>query len=115
MITVPTRRADESDLAYLKRKEIAFGLWQADALERIAQLESDLAQSKSDSDKYRLAFMHVHEALGIVGKHAMLQADEISTTMFARDFAPWQNIMAHNGIDPYVKQKRGKRGANAPT
>lgn len=110
-VTVPKRREGESELEYLRRKEVCFGLWQGDMLERIHDLESDLERADADRAKYRTTLMQVHAALGIVGKYAMLQADEISTGDFARDFVPWQNIMAHAGIEPYAKPKRSRNGA----
>ena len=53
-----------------------------------------------------MALKQVHEALGIVGKHAMLESHEISTDDFARDFAPFRNVMAHFEVEPYFKPKR---------
>ena len=111
-VFVPVRKDGESELEYLRRKEVCFGLWQADALERIRGIEADLERADTDRAKYRTTLMQVHEALGIVGKHAMLQADEISTGDFARDFAPWQNLMARSGIEPYAKPKRSRKAAN---
>ena len=42
MITVPERRAGETLLDYLQRKEEAFGLWQAEAMQRIYDVEAEL-------------------------------------------------------------------------
>ena len=28
---------------------------------------------------------------------------------FARDFAPFHNVMAHHGVDPYARTKRAKK------
>ena len=41
MIEIPTRHAGETEVDYLRRKEEAFGLWQADALEHIRALEAE--------------------------------------------------------------------------
>lgn len=43
MAKVPEQRSGESELDFLRRKEKFFGLWQGDALERIRDLEADLA------------------------------------------------------------------------
>lgn len=108
MIQVPDRRHGEILLDYLQRKEAVFGLWQADALERIKHLEAELFQSQNDCAKYRCALLNIHEALSIVGKHAMLQGHEISAQDFARDFAPFINVMVHHKVEPYAKPKRRK-------
>ena len=43
-MTVPERRKDESELEYLRRKEVCFGIWQADAMEAIADNERVIAE-----------------------------------------------------------------------
>ncbi len=108
---VPERREGESELEYLRRKEVCFGLWQADALERISDLEADLAQAKADRDKYRLALNQLHEALFVAQRYAMLQGNEMSADVFARDFAPFRNVMAHHGVEPYAKPKKARKVA----
>lgn len=110
---VPDRKPGETELEHLRRKEIAFGLWQGDALERISDLERELAQVLADRDKYRLALMHLHQALCVAAKYAMLEEHEISADDFARDFAPFRSVMAHHGVEPYAKPKRAKKTHNA--
>lgn len=111
-MTVPDRREGESELEHLRRKEVAFGIWQGDALERMRDLEADLAQAEADRDKYRLALNQLHEALGIAANYAMLQGHEMSADTFARDFAPFRNVMAYHGVEPYAKPKRVRKSAN---
>jgi hypothetical protein len=110
---VPVRKNGESELDYLRRKEIAFGLWQGDALERIGELERYLKEATADLDKYRLALIQLNGALEIAAKFAMMEAHEISADDFARDFAPFRNVMVHHGVEPYAKPKRGKKSPNA--
>ena len=112
-MTVPERRDGEGELEYLRRKEAMFGIWQGDALERINDMETALVKAENDRDKYRLALIQIQEALGVVGKYAMLESTEIDAEIFARDFAPWINIMAHHGIEPYAKPKRARKVASA--
>lgn len=107
---VPQRKEGESELDYLRRKEVAMGLWQGEALERIHELEAQLQSAVIDRDKYRLALKQINDALFIVGKYANTEAHEIEAEDFARDFAPWRNIMAlHDGKSPLAKPKRGKK------
>ena len=98
-------------MQYLRRKEIAFGIWQGDALERMSDLKGDLAQAEADRDKYRLALNQLHEALFIAQRYAMLQGHEMSPESFTRDFAPFRNVMAHHGVEPYAKPKRARKVA----
>ena len=104
----PKQKPGESDIDYLRRKEMMFGIWQAEALERIAELERRTESAESDCIKYRRALGQISEALSIVGKHAVIESHEISADDFARDFAPWINIMAHHGVAPYAKTIRKK-------
>ena len=97
-----------SELETLRKKEIAWGLWQGDALERIRQLESDLKQAEHDRDKYRHALTLIHAGASVIAKTAMLSAHEISADDFARDFAPFRNVMAHHGVEGYAKKKSRK-------
>lgn len=107
----PERKGGETELEHMRRKEIAFGIWQGDALERIHDLEADLAQAKADRDKYRLALNQLHEALFIAQRYAMLQGHEMSAEDFAKDFAPFRNVMAHHGVEPYAKPKKARKAA----
>lgn len=111
MIQVPDRLPGETLLDYLQRKEEAFGMWQAEALQRIYDLEAELFLAQEDCTKYRTALNQIHEALSIVGKHAMLQGHEISAQDFARDFAPFINVMAHHKIEPYAKPVKRRKAA----
>ena len=108
-MNVPNRKEGESELEHLRRKEIAFGIWQGDALERLRDLEGDLAQAVADRDKYRLALNQLHDALWIAQRYAMLQGHEMNADAFARDFAPFRNVMAHHGVEPYAKPKRTRK------
>lgn len=110
-MNVPNRKEGESELEHLRRKEIAFGIWQGDALERMRDLEADLAQAEADRDKYRMALNQLHEALFIAQRYAMLQGHEMSADSFARDFAPFRNVMAHHCVEPYAKPKRPRKAA----
>jgi hypothetical protein len=110
-MTIPDKREDESDLEYLRRKETAFGLWQGDALERIRDLEADLERAESDRDKYRMALNQLHQMLFIAQRYAMLEGHEMNGDEIARDLSPFINVMAHHGVEPYAKPKRGRKAS----
>lgn len=107
-MTPPERKPGESELDYLRRKEEMFGVWQGEALERIVELERRAETAESCAMKYRRALGQISEALSIVGKHAVIESHEISADDFARDFAPFINVMAHHGVAPYAKTGRKK-------
>lgn len=111
MIAVPERRHGETLLDYLQRKEKAFGMWQAEALQRIYDVEAELLLAQEDCTKYRIALNQIHQALGIVAKYAMLEGHEISANDFARDFAPFANVMTHHKIEPYAKPVKRRKAA----
>jgi len=111
VISVPERRCGETLLDYLQRKEEAFGLWQAEAMQRIYDIEAELFIAQGDCTKYRTALNQIYQALCIVAKHAMLEGHEISANDFARDFAPFANVMAHHKIEPYAKPAKRRKSA----
>ena len=36
---------------------------------------------------------------------------DMSMETFAKDFAPWRNVMAAHGVEPYAKPRRVKKAA----
>lgn len=63
---VPERREGESELEYLRRKEVCFGLWQADALEALADNErviTELRLMLSDTGHLQAAINSAFEAI----------------------------------------------------
>lgn len=98
-----------TELESLRKKEVSWGIWQSDALERIRQLESDLKDAQHDRDKYQQALRMIQAGAEVIAKTAMLSAHEISSDDFARDFAPFINVMAYHGVDGYAKKKRSRK------
>ena len=84
-----------------------------DRAERIFELEDDQKRANECTSKYQLALKQLHEALGITAKYAGRESHELIADDFARDFAPYKNVMAYHGVEPYVKPKRVRKAASA--
>ena len=105
-VTVPQRREGESDLDYLRRKETSWGLWQADALERIEQqdqtvdaLRARIQELESTLSAAKTAAEAVARLVGY-GLHSP-RPDDI-----ARDMCGHINLMGGMHGDPdYLKGK----------
>ncbi len=95
------------DLQTLRAASVQMGNWfegNEDLRERLKALEID-------NLKYRVALKSVQEAARVMSRFAGLEAHEISDDSFARDFAPFNNIMVANGVEPYAKPKRARKAA----
>lgn len=105
-VTVPQRREGESDLDYLRRKETSWGLWQADALERIEQQDQTIdamqARIQELESTLRAAKTAAEDFLRLVGYglHSPSPDD------LARDMCGHINLMGGMHGDPdYLKGK----------
>lgn len=105
-VTVPQRREGESDLDYLRRKETSWGLWQADALERIEQqdqtidaMQARIAELESTLSAAKTSAEAVAKLVGY-GLHSPSPDD------IARDMCGHINLMGGMHGDPdYLKGK----------
>lgn len=95
------------DLRTMRAASVQMGNWfegNEDLRERLKALELD-------NLKYRIALQSVQEATSMVARYAGLEAHEFSDESFARDLAPFKNIMVANGVEPYAKPKRTRKAA----
>lgn len=107
MIQVPTRHPGETLLDYWQRKEEAFGLWQADALQRIHDLEAECEALHEDKRRRVLALNATRNILNAVSDMILKENFDMPIDAFAKDYAPWINVMAHHGVIE-AKTKRSK-------
>lgn len=75
------------------------------------EYRAELEQARTDANKYRVALLGLQGALGACAKFAGLEAYEMKADDFARDLAPFKNIMAVYGVEPYAKPKRSRKTA----
>ncbi len=111
MTTIPLRHAQESELDYLRRKEAAFGLWQADALERIATLEAECAELLEDKRRRVIALNTTRNIINALSDMILKENFDVPIDTFARDYAPFINVMAHHARGGVIesKPKRGRK------
>ena len=113
-VSVPTRRDGESDLDYLRRKEISWGLWQADALERIEQQEQEIEALRQGSAALLAVLSTLKSAVDAMSPYISANIEALRPIEMASDTAPFINIMSSlYKVDPYVKAKRTRKAAQA--
>lgn len=104
---IPIRNDMESELETLRRKEKAFGLWQADALERIAALEVQNQLLMEDKLRRVNALNATRHILNSTAQMILTENFDFPVETLARDYAPFRNVMAHHdGGQP--GKRRGK-------
>ena len=108
MIEIPTHHAGETEVDYLRRKEEAFGLWQADALEHIRALEAENELLRQDKLRRVVALNATRNILNAVSDMILKENFDMPIDTFARDYAPFRNVMAHHGMALNVKKKQRK-------
>ena len=111
-VTVPQRREGESDLDYLRRKETLWGLWQADALERMEQQGQTI-----DALKHRIVELEACMASAKVAAESFLHVVtpglyDPSPDNIQRDLSGHINLMFAQGVPEYAKGKQSCRHIN---
>jgi hypothetical protein len=89
-MTVTQRREGETELDHLRRKEMAWGLWQGDALERMSQQDQTIDALRNVADCAQAALIAVVRGL------AELRPDDL-----ARDVSGHINLMGAMGDPDY--------------
>jgi hypothetical protein len=93
-MTVTQRREGETELDHLRRKEMAWGLWQGDALERMSQQDQTIDALK---DRLRnVADCAQAAQMAVVRGLAELRPDDL-----ARDVSGHINLMGAMGDPDY--------------
>lgn len=98
------RKEGETELEYLRRKEIAFGLWQAEMLEVRAEMQAEIAEYKASN----AALKEIAEALFVLRKYALKETRLEGENALFTDLAQFKNVMAFHGVDGYAKKKKVK-------
>lgn len=76
-----------------------------DRASRIEELEEDETSRLKECEQLREALCTIKAALAVVAEYSRAEAFSLGTqnTTFARDFAPFINLMAHHGDPDYGK------------
>lgn len=103
---VPARKIGETDLDYLRRKEIAWGLWQADALERIEQQDQTIEAMQARIVELERTLSAAKPAAEEVAKLVGYGLHSPSPDDVTRDMCGHINLMGGMYGDPdYLKGK----------
>jgi len=95
------------DLKTIRASAVQMANW----FEACQETRQRLEALQLDNLKYRVALQTLNDVLGISAKYAGLEAREFGDDSFAKDLAPFVNIMVANGVEPYAKKKRVKNDA----
>jgi hypothetical protein len=99
--------ADSEVARLLSWAELTMG----DLHDRIFELEEEVKLLEADKVRRVTALNEVRGLMGAMGDYILKENFDLPASTFARDFAPFQNAMAHHGIEPYAKPKRMKKAA----
>ena len=85
-----------------------------DQFDRISELEGEEERLTKEVESLRTSMLCFSELLGEAGKYLQSSARQFDPIEFAKDLAPWRNLMAANGLKPdgtVPKPKRLKKAA----
>ena len=100
---VPQRREGEPELDYLRRKELAFGLWQGDALERMSTQDETIEALQTRLAELEQTLASVKEAAGVMVKLVTTGLAELKPDDLSRDLCGHINLMGALGDPDYMK------------
>ena len=100
-------KIETKDLKTLRACSVQMENW----FEGCQQYREELEQARADAAKYRAALQGLQGVLSASAKFAGLEAFEMSSDDFARDLAPFKNIMAVYGVEPYAKKTPPRKAA----
>ena len=82
-----------------------------DQFDRICELEDELKAMTPDLEQRVRALNEVRGLMMAMSDYILKENFSLPMDTFARDFAPWRNVMAAHGVEPYAKPKRMKKAA----
>ena len=82
----------------------------ADQFDAISELEDEAKRLIKENESLRVAMRCFSELLGEADKFLQRESFEFGADVFAKDFAPWRNIMAAHGMKqdgtPIARRKK---------
>ena len=99
--------ADSEVARLLSWAELTMG----DLHDRIFELEEEVELLEADKKRKALVLNVVQKNMEEMNSYILKENFEFPASTFARDFAPFRNVMAHHGVEPYAKPKRVKKSA----
>ena len=102
------KHSSDSDIArLLSWAELTMG----DLHDHIYELEAEIELLREDKKRRRIALNETRGLMQAMCDYILKENFDMSMETFAKDFAPWRNVMAAHGVEPYAKPKRVKRAA----
>lgn len=99
--------ADSEVARLLSWAELTMG----DLHDRIFELEEEVKMLEADKMRRVTALNEVRGLMIAMSNYILHENFDMPVDTFAKDFAPFRNVMAHHGVEPYAKPKRTKKAA----
>ena len=99
--------ADSEVARLLSWAELTMG----DLHDHIYELEAEIELLREGKKRRRIALNETRGLMQAMCDYILKENFDMSMETFAKDFAPWRNVMAAHGVEPYAKPKRVKRAA----
>jgi hypothetical protein len=99
--------ADSEVARLLSWAELTMG----DLHDRIYELEAEIDLLREDKRRRCTALNETRALMSAISDYILKENFDMPMDTFAKDYAPWRNIMAAHGVEPYAKPKRAKKAA----
>jgi len=99
--------ADSEVARLLSWAELTMG----DLHDHIFELEEEVKLLREDKERRCKALNETRALMSAISDYILKENFDMPMDTFAKDYAPWQNIMAAHGVEPYAKPKRVKKVA----
>ena len=99
--------ADSEVARLLSWAELTMG----DLHDRIFELEEEVKLLEADKVRRVTALNETRGLMMAMSDYILKENFDLPMDTFAKDFAPWRNVMAAHGVEPYAKPKRIKKVA----
>ena len=86
-------------------------LTMCDLHDRIFELEEEVQLLEADKLRRVKALNEVRGLMDAMSRYILTKNFDFPLDTLIRDFAPYKNVMAHHGVEPYAKPKRKKKAA----
>jgi hypothetical protein len=100
---VPLRKDGESELDYLRRKELAFGLWQGDAIKRMGGQDQTISALQARVTELETTLRTAKEHAQALARVVINGLAELMPDDLARDLSGHINLMGALGDPDYMR------------
>lgn len=99
--------ADSEVARLLSWAELTMG----DLHDHIFELEEEVKLLREDKERRCKALNETRALMSAISDYILKENFDMPMDTFAKDYAPWRNIMAAHGVEPYAKPKQAKKAA----